>query len=202
MQVEDVNRRPGRTLYDDVVIAGFGFGVAAQAAMESGRHSSLRILMGLVRPDAAMDYQLRSQPGDQPSVVFAAARVRGPNRARTGEPVVAIEGMDVIDPVSGALHPAKRQPVAARTLIPDLDIRAFRICRFSCPHRSRLGRREARLHGDEGAEEWDASNRLSGSGRIPFQKPSRLADSEACWDSVKNTDLRGNEGLPVLAERN
>ena len=197
MQVEDVIRSANRAGYDDVAFAGFGFDAAAQEAIESGSHPNLRLHMALIRPDVAMDDLLKTQPGSQLFTVFAAPRVRGPRRLETGDYVVGVQGMDVYDPVSGALHPTDRQRIAAWFVDTDYDGRTFCICQAFFPDRSKWDRL-ARALGDKGVVEKERFERLSGFESLPFSRPARLVDGESWRVAVKVIDPRGNEGLRVL----
>jgi adenine-specific DNA-methyltransferase len=51
--------------YDELVFAGYGFDAAAQAAIDDGSMSQLRLHMALIRPDVAMGELLKTQPGSQ-----------------------------------------------------------------------------------------------------------------------------------------
>ena len=200
MQVEDVIRSANRAGYDDVVFAGFGFDAAAQEAIESGSHPRLRLHMALIRPDVAMDDLLKTQPGSQLFTVFAAPRVHGPTRQESGDYIVGVEGMDVYDPVSGALYPTDRQRIAAWFLDTDYDGRTFCICQAFFPDWSKWDRL-ARALGDKGVVERGTLERLSGFESIAFPHPSRLADGGPWRVAVKVIDPRGNEGLRVLTVR-
>ena len=197
MQVEDVIRGANRAGYDDVAFAGFGFDAAAQEAIESGSHPNLRLHMALIRPDVAMDDLLKTQPGSQLFTVFAAPRVRGPHRLKTGDYVVGVQGMDVYDPVSGTLHPTNRERIAAWFVDTDYDGRTFCICQAFFPDPSKWDRL-ARALSDKGVVEGERFERLSGYESLPFSRPSRLVDGESWRVAVKVIDPRGNEGLRVL----
>ena len=66
-QVEMLLRAASRRGYDDLVIAGFTFDGAAQAAIEDAGHPDVRIHMAHIRPDVnpGMNGLLKEQPGSQ-----------------------------------------------------------------------------------------------------------------------------------------
>ena len=200
-QVEDAVRHASRAGYDDVVFAGFGFDAAAQDAIQNAAHPKLRLHMAQIAPDVAMGDLLRTQPGSQLFRVFSAPRVSGPTRRADGDWEVEVEGMDVYDPVSNALHPTDRARIAAWFLDTDYDGRTFCICQAFFPDRKKwdrlaraLGARGARGEGiDPGA--FDA---LSGLCSLPFRRPPGRRAGETWKVAVKVIDPRGAEGLRVL----
>ena len=197
MQVEQVVRHANRAGYDDVVFAGFGFDAAAQDAIQSSAHPTLRLHMTLISPDAAMGDLLKAQPGSQIFTVFSAPRVSGPIRSDHDEYVVEVEGMDVYDPVSNTISPTDKQRIAAWFLDTDYDGRTFCICQAFFPDKSKWNRL-AKALGGKGLVEEGAFDKLSGLTSLPFPRPSRLGKGETWRIAVKVIDPRGNEGLRVL----
>ena len=197
MQVEQVVRHANRAGYDDVVFAGFGFDAAAQDAIQSSAHPTLRLHMALINPDAAMGDLLKTQPGSQIFTVFSAPRVSGPIRTDHDEYVVEVEGMDVYDPVSNTISPTDTQRIAAWFLDTDYDGRTFCICQAFFPDKSKWNRL-AKALGGKGLVEEGAFDKLSGLTSLPFPRPSRLGKGETWRIAVKVIDPRGNEGLRVL----
>ena len=198
VQVEDAVRHANRAGYDDVVFASFGFDAAAQEAIEGASHRNLRLHMALIHPDVAMDDLLKTQPGSQLFTVFSAPRVTGPVEQGEGEYTVAVEGMDVYDPVAGTLHAIDRQRIAAWFVDTDYDGRTFCICQAFFPDGSKWDRL-ARALDDIGLVERGAFDALSGWTSLPFSRPSRRREGEGWRVAVKVIDPRGNEGLRVLA---
>ena len=197
MQVEEVVRHANRAGYNDVVFAGFGFDAAAQDAIQDSAYPKLRLHMALINPDAAMGDLLKTQPGSQIFTVFSAPRVTGPTRLDDGGYVVAVEGMDVYDPVTNTIHPTDRQRIAAWFLDTDYDGRTFCICQAFFPDKSKWSKL-ARALGGKGLVEEGAFEKLSGLASLPFPRPSRLGEGETWRIAVKVIDPRGNEGLRVL----
>jgi adenine-specific DNA-methyltransferase len=150
-QVEDAVRSANRAGYDELVFAGYGFDAAAQAVIDEGSMSQLRLHMALIRPDVAMGELLKTQPGSQLFMVFSAPRVKAPERLSDGQWVVEVEGMDVYDPVSGALYPTSRDRIAAWFVDTDYDGRTFCICQAFFPRPQEVGQagpRAGRQGGD------------------------------------------------------
>ena len=199
MQVENAVRDAHRKGYDDIVFAGFGFDAAAQEAIDDASHPRLRLHMALISPDVAMGDLLKDQPGSQLFRVFSAPRVSGPTPQDDGDYVVAVEGMDVYDPVSNALYPTDQARIAAWFLDTDYDGRTFCICQAFFPDRSKWDKL-ARALGNQGTVEPAAFDALSGFRSLPFARPPRLGEEDIWKVAVKVIDPRGNEGLRVLTE--
>ena len=199
MQVENAVRDAHRKGYDDIVFAGFGFDAAAQEAIDDASHPRLRLHMALISPDVAMGDLLKDQPGSQLFRVFSAPRVSGPTPQDDGDYVVAVEGMDVYDPVSNSLYPTDQARIAAWFVDTDYDGRTFCICQAFFPDRSKWDKL-ARALGNQGTVEPAAFDALSGFRSLAFARPARLGDDEIWKVAVKVIDPRGNEGLRVLTE--
>jgi adenine-specific DNA-methyltransferase len=197
-QVEDALRAANRAGYDEVVFAGFGFDAAAQAAIDEGSHPKLRLHMALIRPDVAMGDLLKTQPGSQLFTVFSAPRVSAPAKQPDGQWTLAMEGMDVYDPVGNALFPTSRDRVAAWFVDTDYDGRTFCICQAFFPDRKKWDKL-ARALGDRGVVDESRFEALAGFESLPFGRPPRLPTHAAWRVAVKVIDPRGNEGLRVVA---
>jgi adenine-specific DNA-methyltransferase len=196
-QVEDVIRSANRRGYDEVVFAAFGFDAAAQDVIEEASHPKLRLHMALIRPDVAMDALLKTQPGSQLFTVFSAPRVSGPKKGKDGTYTVAVEGMDVYDPVSNALFPTDKDRIAAWFLDSDYDGRTFCICQAFFPDKSKW-QKLARALGDKRVIDKEKFAALSGLESLPFSRPPRLKPNAPWRVAVKVIDPRGNEGLRVI----
>ena len=197
LQVEEAVRAANRVGYDDIVFAGFGFDPAAQDAIVESSHPKLRLHMALINPDVAMDDLLKTQPGSQIFTVFSAPRIGGPTAQANGHYTVAVEGMDVYDPVKSTLHPTDKSRIAAWFLDADYDGRTFCICQAFFPDRSKWTKL-AKALGDAGMVERGAFRALSGLRSLPFERPSRLTPADPWRIAVKVIDPRGNEGLRVV----
>lgn len=196
-QVEDAVRSANRAAYDELVFAGFGFDAAAQAAIDEASHPKLRLHMALIRPDIAMGELLKTQPGSQIFMVFSAPRIKAPERLADGAHVIEVEGMDVYDPVSGALFPTSRDRVAAWFIDTDYDGRTFCICQAFFPDRKKWDKL-ARALGDKGIVEEGRFDDLTGFRSLPFSPPTALPKGKPWRVAVKVIDPRGNEGLRVV----
>ena len=202
LQVEDAVRHASRAGYDDVVFAGFGFDAAAQDAIQNAAHPKLRLHMAQIAPDVAMGDLLKTQPGSQLFRVFSAPRVSGPTRRADGDYEVEVEGMDVYDPVSNALHPTDRTRIAAWFLDTDYDGRTFCICQAFFPDRKQWDKlaRALGARGARGAIDPGAFDALSGLRSLPFRRPPDRPAGAPWKVAVKVIDPRGAEGLRVLTE--
>ncbi len=196
-QVEDAVRSANRAGYDELVFAGYGFDAAAQAVIDEGSMSQLRLHMALIRPDVAMGELLKTQPGSQLFMVFSAPRVKPPERLSDGQWVVEVEGMDVYDPVSGALFPTSRERIAAWFVDTDYDGRTFCICQAFFPDRKKWDKL-ARALGDKGVIDEARFDELTGYRTLAFARPPAMAAGRPWRVAVKMIDPRGNEGLRVI----
>ena len=197
LQVERALRDAYRAGYDDIVFAAFGFDAAAQEAVQNDEHPDVNCHMALINPDVAMGELLKTQPGSQIFTVFTAPRVRGPEEGEDGEYTLAMEGMDVYNPVDNRVLPTNKDRVAAWFLDTDYDGRTFCICQAFFPDRSKWDRL-ARALGDLGLVDRESFTALSGFESLAFRRPSRLGPGEPWRVAVKVIDPRGNEGLRVL----
>ena len=104
-------RAASRRGYDDLVIAGFTFDGAAQAAIEECRHPDVRIHMAHIRPDVnpGMTGLLKEQPGSQLFTVFGQPRTRLEGPDGNGEYTVVMEGVDIYNPVDNSVTPDPRR---------------------------------------------------------------------------------------------
>ena len=197
-QVEDAMRSAHRYGYDELVFAGYGFDAAAQAAIDDGGSGGqVRLHMALIRPDVAMGELLKTQPGSQLFMVFSAPRVKPPERLSDGQWVLEVEGMDVYDPVSGALYPTSRDRMAAWFVDTDYDGRTFCICQAFFPDRSKWNKL-ARALGDKGVIDEARFDELTGYRTLAFARPPVLAAGRPWRVALKVIDPRGNEGLRVI----
>jgi adenine-specific DNA-methyltransferase len=188
-QVEQLIRSAARRGYDDLVIAGFAFDGAAQAAIEDPQHPQLRIHMAHIRPDVnpGMQGLLKDTPRSQLFTVFGRPRTRL-ERVGDGEWRVVMEGVDIYDPLTGSVIPTRQDKVAAWFIDSDYDGRTFCITQAFFPDRSAWEKLERALNGIIPAEAFEA---LSGTESLPFPK------REHATVAVKVIDPRGNEVMRV-----
>jgi adenine-specific DNA-methyltransferase len=192
-QVEQLIRSASRRGYDDLVIAGFAFDGAAQAAIEDAQHPALRIHMAHIRPDVnpGMQGLLKDTPRAQLFTVFGRPRSRveaaGP-RGDSTEWRVVMEGVDIYDPLTGVIDPTRQDKVAAWFIDSDYDGRTFCITQAFFPDRDAWEKLENALDGIIPADAFEA---LSGTESLPFPK------GEHATVAVKVIDPRGNEVMRV-----
>ncbi len=186
--VEDVIR-PAARRYEDLVFAGFAFDGAAQEAIRAAAHPKLRIHMAHIRPDVnpGMAGLLKEQPGAQLFTVFGQPRVHA-KKARS-EWTVAMDGVDLYDPVNNVIVPTKADKVAAWFLDGDYDGRTFCITQAFFPDRGAWEKLARALKGVLDEERFTA---MSGTVSLPFPagKHRRAA--------VKVIDPRGNEVMTTV----
>jgi adenine-specific DNA-methyltransferase len=184
-QVEQLIRATSRRGYDELVIAGFAFDGAAQAAIEEAEHPELRVHMANIRPDVnpGMAGLLKDAPAAQLFTVFGKPRstleLVGKDEWR-----VVMEGVDIYDPVSNTVTPSRADKVAAWFVDSDYDGRSFCITQAFFPDKDAWSKLSAALKGVVDEEAFAA---LSGTVSLPFPK-----GEHACV-AVKVIDPRGNE---------
>jgi len=192
LQVEDAIRAANRRGYDHLVIAGFSFDGAAQAALSEPTHSSLKTHAANIRPDVnpGMAGLLKEQPGSQLFTVFGQPRTRveGPNSE--GEYEVVMEGVDIYNPVDNSITPTRADKVAAWFIDGDYDGRTFCITQAFFPDKDAWNKLSKALAHVVDPERFEA---LSGTKSLPFPvgKYKRVA--------VKVIDPRGNEVMAMHA---
>jgi len=190
LQVEDAIRAANRRGYDHLVIAGFSFDGAAQAAVSEPTHSSLKIHAANIRPDVnpGMAGLLKEQPGSQLFTVFGQPRTRVEGPDGQGEYAVVMEGVDIYNPVDNSVTPTKADKVAAWFVDGDYDGRTFCITQAFFPDKNAWGKLSKALENVIDPERFEA---LSGMKSLPFPagKHKRIA--------VKVIDPRGNEVMAM-----
>ena len=181
--------RPAARRYEDLVFAGFAFDGAAQEAIRAAAHPKLRIHMAHIRPDVnpGMAGLLKEQPGAQLFTVFGQPRVHA-KKARS-EWTVAMDGVDLYDPVNNVIVPTKADKVAAWFLDGDYDGRTSCITQAFFPDRAAWEKLARALEGVPDEERFAA---MSGRMSLPFPawKHRRAA--------VKVIDPRGNEVMTTV----
>lgn len=187
--VEEVIK-PASRRYDDLVFAGFSFDGPAQAVIDEASHPRLRLHIAHIRPDVnpGMNGLLKQQPGSQLFTVFGRPRtsLRGPDQE--GMYTLAMEGVDIYDPVTNNVVDTGASKVAAWFLDSDYDGRTFCITQAFFPDRSAWEKLSKALSGVVDPERFEA---LSGTVSLPF--PAGKNQSAA----VKVIDPRGNEVMRV-----
>jgi adenine-specific DNA-methyltransferase len=188
-QVEQLIRSAFRRGYDDLVVAGFAFDGAAQAAIEDAQHPALRIHMAHIRPDVnpAMQGLLKDTPRAQLFTVFGRPRSRV-EKVGNEEWRVVMEGVDIYDPLTGSIEPTRQDKVAAWFIDSDYDGRTFCITQAFFPDSDAWKKLEKALDRFVPVEAFKA---LSGTESLPFPK------GEHATVAVKVIDPRGNEVMRV-----
>ena len=190
MQVEESIRQANRRGYDHLVLAGFSFDGTAQAVIAENSHPKLKVHSAHIRPDVnpGMAGLLKEQPGSQLFSVFGQPRTRldGPNAE--GEYTVAMEGVDIYNPVDNTVTPTKADKVAAWFVDGDYDGRTFCITQAFFPDKSAWEKLSKALDGIVDAERFEA---FSGTTSLPFPPGKHKCAA------IKVIDPRGNEVMRI-----
>ena len=186
--VEECLRAASRGGYDELVIAGFSFDGAAQAALQDDPNPHVRVHMAHIRPDVNMGDLLKDTPSSQLFTVSGLPRVKL-DRNDEGEYVVEMEGVDIYDPVGNTLVSTGGEKVAAWFLDSDFDGRSFCICQAFFPDKSAWSKLARALKGVVDEDRFEA---FSGTTSLPFPA------GEHKRAAVKVIDPRGNEVIRIV----
>ena len=193
IQVQDCLRAAYQRAYDALIFAGFSFDGAAQAAIQQDPNPEVRIHMAYINPDVAMGDLLRETPTSQLFTVFGAPRTEI-DTTEDGEYIVAMEGVDIYNPVDNMVISEGGDRVAAWFLDSDYDGRTFCITQAFFPDKKAWDNIANDLDGIVDAERFES---FSGMTSLPFPA------GEHRRVAVKVIDPRGNEVMRVhkLGER-
>ncbi len=191
-QVEDGLREARIGGYDGIIFAGFAFDAEAQANVDHYRDNpQVKAFIAHIRPDMLMTDDdgrslLKTTPSSQLFTVFGEPEVKL-GKTRQGH-VVELLGVDVYDPVTGAVSSARGDRVAAWFIDTDYDGRTFCICQAFFPDKSAWDKLGRALKSAVDPEKFEM---LSGTKSVAFKagKHKRVA--------VKVIDRRGNEVMVV-----
>jgi adenine-specific DNA-methyltransferase len=188
VQVEECLREASRRGFDDLVLAGFTFDGAAQAAIQEDPHPKVRCHLAHIRPDVNMGDLLKDTPSNQLFTVFGLPRVRL-ERTKEGEWLVEMEGVDIYDPIGNTIQATRADKVAAWFLDGDYDGRTFCITQAFFPDRDAWEKLAKALKTVVDPERFEA---FSGTKSLPFPV------GEHKRAAVKVIDPRGNEVMRVI----
>ncbi len=190
MVLEDALQAAPRSGYRELVAAAFSFEPeASEIVADEASHARLRIHQAFIRPDVnpGMEGLLKDQPRSQLFTVFGKPEV-SLGRGRDGEWTVALEGVDIYDPLTGDVHSTGATKVAAWFLDADYDGRAFCITQAFFPDQDAWEKIRKALKTEAEAYAFEA---YKGTVSVPF-KAGRYARV-----AVKVIDPRGNEVMVV-----
>ena len=190
MQVEESVRQANRRGYDHLVIAGFSFDGPAQAVIAESSHPKLKVHAAHIRPDVnpGMAGLLKEQPGSQLFSVFGQPRTSVNGPSADGEYTIAMEGVDIYNPVDNTVTPTNADKVAAWFIDSDYDGRTFCITQAFFPDKSAWEKLSKALDGIVDAERFEA---LNGTKSLPFPPGKHRCVA------VKVIDPRGNEVMRI-----
>jgi len=190
-QVEDALFDARRGGYDGVIFCGFAFHAEAQAFISENADPRIKTFLAHIRPDELLvDAEgkslLRSTAQSQLFSVFGEPDVDIVPMA-DGIYQVRLNGVEVYDPLTGQVHGARAEQVAAWFVDTDYDGRAFLICQVLFPNRAwdRLAKALKGRLDDERLDMLSGTESLS----FPAGKHGRVA--------VKVIDQRGSEVMRV-----
>ncbi|MFZ4616632.1 MAG: hypothetical protein ACOYM2_10625, partial [Rectinemataceae bacterium] len=190
MALEEAMQQAPRHHYTEIVAAAFSFEPeASEIAADEASQQKLRIHQAFIRPDVnpGMEGLLKDQPRSQLFTVFGKPEIRL-SKGKDGDWTVALEGVDIYDPLSGDVHSTGAAKVAAWFLDSDYDGRAFCITQAFFPDQDAWEKIRKALKTE--AEDY-AFDAYKGTISVPFKagKYARIA--------VKVIDPRGNEVMVV-----
>jgi len=186
-QVENALAYASRRGFENLVFAGFAFDGAAQAIIQDDPNPRVRCHLAHIRPDVQMDGLLKETANSQLFTVFGSPRTTL-QAAGEGMFRIALEGVDIYNPVENTITATRVDKVAAWFVDSDYDGRTFCITQAFFPDKSAWGKLAKAL---KGVIDESAFDRLSGTVSLPFPvgKHKRAA--------VKVIDPRGNEVMRV-----
>ncbi|MBN2563452.1 MAG: site-specific DNA-methyltransferase [Phycisphaerae bacterium] len=197
MQVEDGLREAYRAGFDAVVFCGFAFEGPAHAAIEASVHPKVKAFLAHIRPDVNLTDArggslLKTTASSQLFTAFGEPDAEPQKLQGKDEYQITLKGVDVYDPMTGEVHSATAEKIAAWFVDTDYDGRTFCVCQAFFPNKSAWGKIERALKGTLDEEKFDL---LTGTVSLPFEpgKHKRAA--------VKVIDQRGNEVMRVLSLR-
>lgn len=189
LQVEQALRQANRKGFDDLLFAGFGFDGVAQAVIQEHAEDmeGVRTHLFLIRPDVVMGDLLKNTAASQLFTAMGLPRTKL-EKLPDDEFRVAMEGVDIYDPVTNALIPTGADKVAAWFVDSDYDGRCFCITQAFFPDKSAWDKLAKALKSNVDQDRMEA---FSGTVSLPFKagKHQRVA--------IKVIDPRGNEVMAV-----
>ncbi|GBC95530.1 hypothetical protein HRbin16_01320 [bacterium HR16] len=182
--------------YHVLLFAGFSFDPEAQALIQKAPVSGLQVHFASIAPDVLVGDLLKTTRASQIFTVFGQPDVRttpSPPAGRVGEGqtyVVELLGVDIYDPLTGEVHSARGEDVAAWFLDTDYDGKTFHICQAFFPGDPDAWeklQRALKAHIDP-----EVFEQMRGTVSFPFElgEHKRIA--------VKVIDFRGNEVVRVV----
>jgi adenine-specific DNA-methyltransferase len=195
-QIEAAVRRA--KYYDDIVIAGFAFAPEATAEVENitaAKSTKARLHLAHMRPElnSTMEGLLKdaNKGGNQQLFsVFGLPAITIDPAHEADEFTVTLRGVDIFDPVNGAVQSTRGEKVSAWFLDSDYDGRCFCACQAFFPNQDAWDKIAKALGRHADPEAFEA---FKGRTSLPFKpgEHGRIA--------VKAIDARGNEVMTVKA---
>jgi adenine-specific DNA-methyltransferase len=192
-QVQEAIRTAKMNGYQVLLFAGFAFDPEAQALIQKAPVAGLQVHFANVAPDVLVGDLLKTTRASQIFTVFGQPDVRVQNQ-KDGTYRVELRGVDIYDPLTGEVHSARGEDVAAWFLDTDYDGMTFHICQAFSPGDPDAWEKLQRALKAQIAPE--AFEQMRGTVSFPFQlgEHRRIA--------VKVIDFRGNEVVQVVPLEN
>lgn len=189
-QVQEAIPTARMNAYDVLIFAGFSFDPEAQALIQKAPVAGLQVHFANIAPDVLVGDLLKTTRASQIFTVYGQPDI-GVKQQKDGTYIVELRGVDIYDPVTGEVHHARGDDVAAWFLDTDYDGMTFHICQAFFPGNNRAWaklQRALRAYIDP-----EAFEQMRGTISFPFKpgEHKRIA--------VKVIDFRGNEVVRVLS---
>jgi len=178
--------------YDALILAGFSIEAEAQAFVQKAKEvvKGLSIHFGNVAPDVLVGDLLKTTRASQIFTVFGQPDV-GVQKHKDGTYRVELRGVDIYDPLTGKVHSARGEDVAAWFLDTDYDGMTFHICQAFFPGDADAWEKLQRAL--KAQIDPEAFEQMRGTVSFPFEpgEHKRIA--------VKVIDFQGNEVVRVVS---
>jgi adenine-specific DNA-methyltransferase len=189
-QVQEATPLAKMNGYNVLIFAGFSFDPEAQALIQKAEVPGLKVHFAHIAPDVLVGDLLKTTRASQIFTVFGQPDVQVAQR-EDDTFVVELRGVDIYDPLTGEVHSARGDDVAAWFLDTDYDGKTFHICQAFFP-----GDRNAWEKLQRALKAYidpDIFDQMRGTISFPFLpgEHKRIA--------VKVIDFRGNEVMRVVS---
>jgi len=193
-QVQEAIPTARMNAYDVLIFAGFSFDPEAQALIQKAPVPGLQVHFANISPDVLVGEEsgeplLKANRASQIFTVFGQPDV-AVKKQDDDTYVVELRGVDIYDPLTGEVHSARGEDVAAWFLDTDYDGMTFHICQAFFPGDAKAWDKLQRAL--KAQIDPEAFEQMRSTVSFPFKpgKHNRIA--------VKVIDYRGNEVVRVV----
>ena len=175
--------------YQILLFAGFSFDPEAQSLIQKAPVPDLEIHFVNISPDVLVGDLLKTTRASQVFTAFGQPDVEVEEQ-KDGTYIVRLKGVDIYDPITGEVHSASGEDVAAWFLDTDYDGMTFHICQAFFPGDPKAWEKLQRAL--KAYIDPEAFEKMRSTTSFPFKpgKHKRIA--------VKVIDFRGNEVVRVM----